>query len=158
LTKYKNGETRDPCYNACTKLAKEILNKWYRLKHHIQTTYDPDGRFDDGWRTLQRQLDRERHHEPEEDEDEPSRKRQRKGASGGDESLGQFLDQGSKQQKMNFTRRPDHSDNMMDEGKRGYGAKEQSSKQKLMKTLMKFKKTKRPSASKGGMATVKIDF
>ena len=44
-------------------------------------------------------------------------------------------------------------------GKRGGGSsKDLSSKAKLMKTLMKFKKSKRPSTNKGGMATVKIDF
>lgn len=63
---------------------------------------------------------------------------------------------------MNFTKRPDRNQNMMSDemGKRGgYGSKEPSTKQKLMKTLMKFKKNKRPSTTgKGGMATVKIDF
>lgn len=63
---------------------------------------------------------------------------------------------------MNFTRRPDRSAELANEdvgNKRGYGAKDQqSSKQQLMKKLAKFKKNKRPTASKGAMHTVKIDF
>jgi len=43
-------------YQTCQVLAKSILNKWYRNKYGIQTTYDAEGRFDEGWRSLQRQL------------------------------------------------------------------------------------------------------
>ena len=87
LGMYKNGEARDPGYSECQQLSKTVLNKWYRKKHNIQTTYDPEGRFDDGWRNLQKQLDKERVREVEEDEDEPSKKRQKK-APEEDDSLG----------------------------------------------------------------------
>ena len=41
----------------------------------------------------------------------------------------------------------------------GASGNEVSTKQKLMKTLAKFKKAKKgPTSTKGGMATVKIDF
>ena len=67
------------------------------------------------------------------------------------------MESSSKQTQMNFNRRPDRSKNLQNEdlGNRG---KEASSKQKLMKTLLKFKKNKKPTAGKGGMNTVKIDF
>jgi len=39
-----------PGYNPCQILAKNILNKWYRSRHDIKTTYDADGNFDQGWR------------------------------------------------------------------------------------------------------------
>jgi len=77
LEVYKNGYA-GAGYNDCQTLAKSILNKWYRKRFNIQTTYDSEGRFDKGWRSLQMQLDRERQREVEADEDEeeePARKR-----------------------------------------------------------------------------------
>lgn len=53
LEVYKRGIT-DPGYAQCQQLAKNILNKWYRNKYGIETTYDAEGRFDAGWKTLQR--------------------------------------------------------------------------------------------------------
>jgi len=59
-------------------LSKNILNKWYREKDGIQTTYDKEGAYDRGWRRLQKQLDRERIHKENEDSDhEASHKRKR---------------------------------------------------------------------------------
>lgn len=92
LEDYKKGYALEPGYSKCQELAKNILNQWYRARNGIQTRYDQDGRFDEGWRNLQRQLDKERVEQPEDhddDSDEPDRKRQRKN---NEESLGQFMD------------------------------------------------------------------
>jgi len=43
-------------------------------------------------------------------------------------------------------------------GHKSYGSKDMNSKQKLMKTMLKFKKSKKPTTSNKGMATVKMDF
>lgn len=62
---------------------------------------------------------------------------------------------------MNFIERPDRSRNLDNDefvAKKSYNSKDTSAKQKLMKTLLKFKKNKRPPANKGGMQTVKLDF
>ena len=50
---YKDGDPGSG-YNECQVLAKNILNNWYRAKEGIQTTYDPEGNYDHGWRKLQR--------------------------------------------------------------------------------------------------------
>lgn len=80
LEMYRDGHA-GVGYNECQSMAKNILNKWYRSRFNIQTTYDSEGRFDKGWRSLQQQLDRERTKEvdADEDEEEPSRKRQKQG-------------------------------------------------------------------------------
>ena len=36
------------------------MDKWYRDKYSIETTYDAAGKFDDGWKKLQGQLNKER--------------------------------------------------------------------------------------------------
>ena len=55
-------------YLQCGQAARNILNKWYRQKNAIQTAYDADGRFDYGYKKLQRQLERERQESDEENE------------------------------------------------------------------------------------------
>lgn len=42
LEVYRNGQA-GPGYIECQKLAKNIMDKWYRDKYHIQTTYDSAG-------------------------------------------------------------------------------------------------------------------
>lgn len=65
----------------------------------------------------------------------------------------------AKQRQMNFIERPDRSRNLdNDELITRKNADIQSKKQSLVKMLKKLKKTKRPSAPKTGMQTVKLDF
>ena len=59
LNIYKDGDP-GPGYVHCGTVARNILNKWYRQKNAIQTAYDADGRFDYGYKKLQRQLEKER--------------------------------------------------------------------------------------------------
>ena len=37
-------------YQECQVLAGNILNKWFREKNDIKTSYDKDGDFDKGWK------------------------------------------------------------------------------------------------------------
>ena len=52
LEMYKHGVGAG--YQQCQALAKNILNKWYRNRFNIQTTYDAEGNYDNGYRGLQR--------------------------------------------------------------------------------------------------------
>lgn len=47
-------------YHECASLAKQIINKWNRIKFDIKTHYDDCGEYDDGYRTFKRKLDKER--------------------------------------------------------------------------------------------------
>lgn len=58
LEVYKAGA--GPGYHECQDLAGNILNKWYREKNDIKTSYDKEGLYDDGWKKLQKQLNKER--------------------------------------------------------------------------------------------------
>lgn len=48
---YKQGSGGNS-YVECQRISKVILDKWYRDRYAIETTYDAAGRFDDGWRKL----------------------------------------------------------------------------------------------------------
>lgn len=61
LSLYSNQNDKlSNAYNECRTLAKSILNKWYRARYNIKTSYDANGDFDLGWKKLQKQLDKER--------------------------------------------------------------------------------------------------
>ena len=67
------------------------MNKFYRSKFKIQTAYDAEGKFDAGWRSLQKQIDRERVVE----EFEPKDKKRQKTADD-EQGIGQFFDSANK--------------------------------------------------------------
>ena len=56
---YREGHAGQS-YFECERLSKCIMDKWYRDKYSIETTYDAAGRFDDGWKKLSGQLNKER--------------------------------------------------------------------------------------------------
>ena len=56
---YRKGDPGHSHKNS-QSLSKNILNKWYREKDGIETTYDKEGNYDSGWIRLQKQLDKER--------------------------------------------------------------------------------------------------
>ena len=55
---YREGDAGQS-YVECQRLSKCIMDKWYRDKYSIETTYDAAGKFDDGWKKLQGQLNKE---------------------------------------------------------------------------------------------------
>ena len=115
--------------------------------------YDGDDNFDDGYKKLKRQLEKEKAKYVD-DEDHPNLKRQKRND---EEEIGRFIK--NREPTSNFVRRPEKSSNLDREEIRGRGNnKQEGVKDRLMKTLLKFKKNKKPTTSKGGMATVKIDF
>lgn len=97
------GHYKDGClgngYNPCQQLAKNILNKWYRKTLDIATTYDAEGRFDEGWRDLQRVLDKERTKakasKRDDSDDDASTDENKK--KGGNENISSFLDSNQRQ-------------------------------------------------------------
>lgn len=105
LKVYRDGEAGSG-YVQCQMQAKQILNKWYRAKYKIQTNYDAEGRFDEGWRSLQRDLEKERKKADSDDEGEPGYKRQK--LDDEPKKISQFLDRDHRQDQHKFTRRPQH--------------------------------------------------
>ena len=79
---YREGDPGSG-YKECQALAKIITNKFNKQKYGIRTDYDKQGRFEDNWRVLQRQIEGNKYeeapqlvHDDEEDpEIQPPRKR-----------------------------------------------------------------------------------
>lgn len=84
------------------------MDKWYRAKYKIQTNYDAEGRFDEGWRSLRRDLEKERKKEENDDDDVPVYKRQ-KLEDGEPRNIKSYLDRENQLGEQKFTRRPKHS-------------------------------------------------
>lgn len=114
LEHYKDGYPGKG-YAQCQQLAKSILNKWYRKKLDIATTYDPEGRFDEGWRDLQRTLDKERSKVKRRDDDSEDEAPEGGDKKKGNENINSFLDSNQRQRQMNFTKRPVKSSNLNDD-------------------------------------------
>ena len=95
--------------------------------------------------------------EESDDELEPEKKRHKKDSP--EHDMGQFFDKSKRAKQLNFMQRPEKSSNMVEQEMKASYGKDMSSKAKLMKTLLKFKKSKRPSTTNPrGMQTVKMDF
>jgi|TARA_B110001450_G_C17515436_1_gene438251 hypothetical protein len=56
---YKNGEAGTG-YKECQTLVQSLLNNWFRSKNNIQTIYDKEGGFDDGYRILYKQVEKQK--------------------------------------------------------------------------------------------------
>lgn len=56
---YRRGDAGLSHKNSLSS-SKNILNKWYREKDGIETSYDKEGNYDSGWIRLQKQLEKER--------------------------------------------------------------------------------------------------
>jgi uncharacterized protein YigE (DUF2233 family) len=56
LKMYKQGDAGSG-YKDCKQLATSILNKMYKLRFKIQSTYDEKGEYEREWKNLEYQIE-----------------------------------------------------------------------------------------------------